>query len=201
MSTHRSAVRRTITPAGLAAYAFVAASACLFVVLAAAVIFLRPSISAAPTGTAATVGELRYSVNNAWVLHPRRPAEAGLARGLPSVDAKLGRHQLLYAVFLGVTNETDRRLPMATSFALRDTRNREYSPTSLGPRNAFAYRPGLIAPQTHRPAPWTSAGRYLSADGLMLVFRITRRSYDDGPLELVVHDPLHPATVRTIQTA
>jgi hypothetical protein len=201
MSTHRSAGRRTMTPGGLAAYAFVAASACLLVVLAAAVIFLRPSISAAPNVTAATVDELHYSVNNAWVLHPRRPVEAGLARGLPSGDAKLGRHQLLFAVFLGVTNETDRRLPMATSFALRDTRNREYSPTSLGPRNAFAYRPGLIAPETHRPAPWTPAGRYLTADGLMLVFRIPRRSYDDGPLELVVHDPLHPATVRTIQTA
>jgi hypothetical protein len=35
----------------------------------------------------------------------------------------------------------------------------------------------------------------------MLVFELPRRAYDDGPLQLVVHDPAHPSSVRTIQVA
>jgi hypothetical protein len=201
MGTYRSAVRRTAASPSIAACILLGVAACLVALLAAAVIFIRPTLDAAPAQTSATVGGLHYSVNNAWVLHPRRDVEAGVAEGLPSSARRLGAHNLLYAVFVGVTNESGRRLLMASEFALRDTRNREFAPIRLRPRNAFAYRPRVMAPKTHRPAPWTAAGRDLAADGLMLVFRIPRRSYNDGPLELVVHDPRQPASVRTLQMA
>jgi len=35
----------------------------------------------------------------------------------------------------------------------------------------------------------------------MLVFRIPRRSYSDGPLVLVLHDPQHAGSVQTVQIA
>jgi hypothetical protein len=197
MTTRHSAVRRAIPP--LAAGAFVVSAACLVVVLAVAVIFIRPSVSPEPDTTSATVGGLHYSINNAWVLDPRRGVQAGLVKGLPASGRGAGR-RLLYGVFVGVTNETGRRLQMASDIELRDTQNREYAPVPLGRDNAFAYRAGVMAPKTHRPAPSTPAGRYLDADGLLLAFRVPREAYESGPLELVVHDPQHPASVSMIQT-
>jgi hypothetical protein len=126
---HNSASAHPRTPplGALAAGLFLASSACALVLLAAAVVFLHPTVNAQPQQTAATVGDLHYAVNNAWILDPRRSVDAQVARGLPANDRKLGPDELLYAVFVGVTNETGRRLPMATHFALRDVTNRDYA--------------------------------------------------------------------------
>jgi hypothetical protein len=203
MTTQHSRVR-TIGVAGVAGVAVcvvVAAAATVFVLFVAAVVFVHRSVQTSPAGSEGTVGGLHYSVDNAWILDPSRSVDAPLAKGLPSTDTRADGHRLLYAVFVDVTNETDRRLPTATEIALRDTRNREYAPLPVGAGNAYAYRPGVMAPKTHRPAPSSAAGRDLSAEGSMLVFRIPRRSYDDGPLELVVRDPAHPASMSTLQVA
>jgi hypothetical protein len=200
-TTARRPAARTIGAAGVAVCVLVAAMATVFVMFVVAVVFVHRTVQTSPSGTEETVGGLHYRVANAWILDPSRSVDTPLAKGLPAAATRARGHRLLYAVFVGVTNESDRRLPMATDVALRDARNREYAPLSLGRRNAFAYRPRVMAPQTHRPAPWTAAGRDLSAVGSMLVFRIPRRSYDDGPLELVVRDPAHPASVSTIEAA
>jgi hypothetical protein len=178
---------------------FVAAAASLLVLLAAAVVFIHPTVNAAPEQNTATVGGLHYAVNDAWVLDPRRRVDAQVARGLPASVRKPAADRLLYAVFVGVTNETTRRLPMATHVTLRDVTNHEYAPVPLGHRNRYAYRARSMAPQSHRPAPWTPAARDISADGLMLVFQIPRRAYENGPLELLVRDPVDPATVASLQ--
>jgi hypothetical protein len=177
-------------------------AACALTVLAlfaAAVVFLHPTVEAAPQDDAATVGGLHYTVTNAWVLDPQRRVDAQVARGLSAADRHLPADQVLYAVFVGVTNETGRRLPMARHIVLRSATNREYAPLALGAGNRYAYRPRTVAPQTHRPAPWTPAGQDLSAEGRMLVFRIPRRAYDDGSLELLIRDPHDPAAVRAVE--
>jgi hypothetical protein len=203
-SSHTTAQRpgrRTIDPAAAAVCVLVAAMAAVFVMVVAAVILVHRTVQTTPSGNEATIGGLHYHVDNAWILDPTRGVDAPLAKGLPRSAAHTSRRRILYAVFVGVTNETHRRLPMATDIALRDTRNRVYAPLPLSRSNAFAYRPRVIAPQTHRPAPGTAAGRDLSAVGSMLVFRIPRRSYRDGPLELVVRDPAHPTSVTFLQLA
>jgi hypothetical protein len=183
----------------LAAGLFVASTACALVLLAAAVVFLHPTVNAAPRQTAATVGDLHYAVNNTWILDPRRRVDADVARGLPAADRNLKPDELLYAVFVGVTNETTRPLPMATHVVLRDGTNHEYAPVPVGAANRYAYRPRTLAPKSHRPAPTTPAGEDLSADGLMLLFRIPRRAYDKGSLELLLRDPGDPASVGSIE--
>jgi hypothetical protein len=203
-SSHTTAQRpgrRTIDPAAAAVCVLVAAMATVFVLAVAAVILVHRTVQTTPAGNEETIGGLHYHVDNAWILDPTRSVNAPLAKGLPPSATRTRGRRLLYAVFVGTTNETDRRLPMATDIALRDTRNRVYAPLPLGRSNAFAYRPRVMAPRTHRPAPSTAAGRDLSALGSMLVFRIPRRSYRDGPLELVVRDPAHPTSVSTIQVA
>jgi hypothetical protein len=196
---HGPADTRMPRLAALAAGLFVASSACVLVLLAAAIVFIHPAHSAQAAENTATVGDLHYAVENAWILEPHRRVDAQVARGLPAADRHLGPDELLYAVFVGVTNESDRRLPLATHVALRDVTNREYSPVPLGATNRYAYRSRTMAPRSHRPAPWTPAGEDLSADGLMLVFRIPRQAYDDGSLELLVRDPGDPAAVSSMQ--
>ncbi len=181
--------------AGLA----LASAAVLIVVLAAAVIFIRPAVSGTPAQTAATVGDLHYAVNNAWVLDPERPLDAAFASGLPQADRALGADELLLAVFVGVTNETDRRVPMAKQLALQDSTNHVYAPVPLGPANRYAYRAGTIASKSHQPAPSSPAGSDQSAEGLLLVFRIPLRAYDDGGLALIVRDPADPARTGSLQ--
>jgi hypothetical protein len=198
-TTTRRSLARTLDVASVAAGVLVAAT--VFVLVLAAVVFLRPTVRSPPRWTAETVGGLHYSVDNAWILDPSRSVDAPLGTGLPPADRRPAANRVLYAVFVGVTNETGRRLPMATDIALQDTQNREYAPVSLGPSNAYAYRPRVMAPQTHQPAPGTAAARDVSAEGSMLVFRIPRQSYVDGALQLVVRDPAHPASVSTIEIA
>ena len=196
---HQYAHRTNPPTAALAVGVFLLSSACALVLLAAAILFIHPAVGSSTAQNAATVGDLHYAVNNAWILDPHRRVDAEIARGLPAADRNLGPDELLFAVFVGVTNETERRLPMATHIALRDVTNHSYAPVPLGTDNRYAYRPGSIAPQSHQPLPTTPAGEDMSADGLMLVFRIPRRAYDDGPVELRVQDPAHPARVASLQ--
>jgi hypothetical protein len=186
---------------GLTMAVFVAATACVVLCLAALVVFVRPTVAGARDQTTVTVGGLHYSVNNAWVLDPRRRVDAAVAEGLPRRDRKLPADELLYAVFVGVTNETDTPRPMASQIALRDTRNIEYRLAALAAENEYAYRPVVLRGKSHLPAPSSPAASDMSAEGMMLLFRIPRRSYRDGPLELVLHDPGHPSSVATVQTA
>jgi hypothetical protein len=44
---------------------------------------------------------------------------------------------------------------------------------------------------TRLPSTRSLAATNLASGGFVLVYRIPRSSYDAGPLELVVHDPLH----------
>jgi hypothetical protein len=192
MTSHQSALRRSSLPAR----ALIVAMVLFTILLATAVIFIHRTVSSGPDMTSATVGRLHYSIENAWLLDPGRSVEAGLTKGL-SASGSDGR-RVLYGVFLGVTNETARPLRMASDITLRDVYNREYRPVPLPRDNEFAYRAGAMAPQTHRPAPSSPAGRYLDADGLLLAFRIPRSAYEAGSLELVLHDPEHPASVSTI---
>ena len=177
------------------------AAVCVFVLVAAAVVFVRPAVAGWPAETTASVGGLHYSVNNAWVLDPRRRVDAGVAEGLPARDRRLPPGELLYAVFVGVTNETRAPRRMASDIALRDTRNLEFAPTRIARDNPYAYVPRVLRGTSHLPAPGTPPAADLSAEGLMLVFRIPRRSYTDGPLELVLHDPQRPGSVKTVQIA
>jgi hypothetical protein len=190
-----------MTRRALATVLFAPAAAAFLVLVVAAVVFLRPDVTAAPAENAATVGALRYRVENSWVLDPHRASNAQLVRGVPAADRALGKSELLYAVFVGVTNPTSRRLPMATDVALQDPSNRRYAPVPLGAANRFAYRPRTLTAQSHAPALSTPAGRDPAAEGLLLVFRIPRQAYLGGSLELLVRDPADPAAVRTIQLA
>jgi hypothetical protein len=192
MTSQQFVLRRSSLPAR----ALIAATMFLTILLATAVIFIHRSVSPGADMSSATVGGLHYSIENAWLLDPGRSVEAGLTKGLRASGSGGGR--LLYGVFVGVTNETARPLRMASDIVLRDVDNRDYAPVPLPRDNRFAYRAGAMAPQTHRPPPSSPAGRYLDADGLLLAFRIPRSAYEAGSLELVLHDPEHPASVRTV---
>jgi hypothetical protein len=56
------------------------------------------------------------------------------------------RNEMLYADFVGVTNENDAPLPMSSDIALRDARNVDYAPTPLAPQG-YAYSPAILEGQ------------------------------------------------------
>ena len=193
--------RRDVPVASLAAVVGMGAALCVLLIITVAVITVRPAVAGEADPTAATVGGVHYSVNNAWILDPRRPVDAEVAKGLPPGDAHLPHDQLLYAVFLGVTNETGTPRQTVSDIALRDTRYREFAPERMAPDNRYAYRPTVVGAKSHLPAPGTPGATDLSAEGLMLVFRVPRRSYDDGPLQLITHNPQRPGAVQTVETS
>jgi hypothetical protein len=181
--------------------AAIGATVCVFLLVAAALILVRPAVASAPGQSTATVDGLRYTVNNAWILDPHRRVDAKLAEGLPASDAHLPPDELLFAVFVGVTNETGSPRRMVSDIALRDTSNRNYAPTRLAPDNRFAYAPTVLHGKSHVPASGAPAETDISADGLMLVFRIPRRAYTDGPLQLLLHGPRQPGSVHALPIA
>ena len=184
---------------GIAMTVWVGAAALVLLSLLSAVLFVRPTYSGASVPNSVEVGGLHYDVRNAWVLHPARPVDAELSVGLPRDFRRLRDGELLYAVFLRVRNDTGSPKPMAADIELRDTRNLNYPSLPVAAQNRFAYEPAWVKAESHVPAPGTAAQSDLATDGLMLVFRISRGSYD-GPLQLVLHDPRHPDIVATVET-
>lgn len=185
---------------GIATIVWAGAAALALLGLLAAVVFLHPTVSGKSQPTSVQVGGLRYDIRNAWVLDPSRSVDAELAVGLPRDARGLPDDELLYAAFVRVSNGTGSPHPMAADVELRDTRNLDYQALPVAARNRFAYAPVSVKGGSHVPAVGTAAQSDLATEGLMLLFRIPRRSYDDGPLELVLHDPLHPHTVATLET-
>jgi hypothetical protein len=192
---------RPVSFAGLAAVVAIGAAILVFLIVAAAMAVVHPSVNREARHNTVTVGGLQYSINNAWILNPHRAVDRTIAQGLPARDRHLRAGEALYAVFLGVDNPTGRARPMASDLALRDLANREYAPTPIARGNPYAYEPSVLAAGAQLPASDSPAGRDISADGLMLVFRIPRSSYENGPLQLLVHDPAHPDSVWTVQAA
>jgi hypothetical protein len=92
-----------------------------------------------------------------------------------------------------VTNDSSRALRAAHRIELRDNRGRVYRPVALPASNVYGYRARVVRPGTRLPTLGSPADDNLAAAGLMLLFRIPAFDYDDGVLELVIHDPLHPA--------
>jgi hypothetical protein len=68
----------------------------------------------------------------------------------------------------------------------------DYRPLPLSTSNPYAYLPWSVPPKTRIPGVGTPADDDLAATGKLLLFRIPADSYEDGVLELVIHDARDP---------
>jgi hypothetical protein len=167
-------------------------AAALFVALGVLLATEKRVAAAAPDHRVVKVGGLEYEAMQGRPLNPAGAIDRRIVTGLSALDRRMRRGAMLFGAFISVTNDGSRALPTADHIELRDERGDVYRPLPLPAANAYAYSPRLIHPRTRIPGQGTRADDNLAATGLLLLFRIPALEYDNGVLELVIHDPLHP---------
>jgi hypothetical protein len=139
--------------------------------------------AAAAIGTTLQAGGVAYTSPGARPLDRHNRVDAQLMKGAP---AKRDPHRIWFGAFLVATNHGSRPARSARRIVLRDVTGRTYRPVALPASNPYAYRPQAIAPGAQAPAPTSPAQADLAANGEMLLFRIPRHAYEEGPLEVQV---------------
>jgi hypothetical protein len=170
-------------------------AAAAFGVLLALVVLVKPTHAVAPGNRVVAVGGLQYEAMLGRSVHPSHPVDAQIVAGLPAGERRLGSGQMLFGAFVAVANDSSRFLPAARRIELRDDAGHVYRPLRLPASNPYAYAPRPVPPKTRIPGLGTPADDNLAATGRLLLFRIRAASYDDGLLELVIHDARAPAHV------
>lgn len=158
----------------------------------------KPANAAAPNYAVATVGGLQYQAMDGRQLDPAGPVDAAILRGVPAAELRTPPGQTLYGAFLSVSNDTPRPLRAASRVELTDESNRVYQPLPLPAGNPYAYTPRTIPPDATLPVFGTPAADNLAAEGYLVLFRVPTASVNAGGLELVIHDPAHPAQTDTL---
>jgi hypothetical protein len=128
-------------------------------------------------------GGVTYTSPGARPLDPRHRLDARLMKGAPPAGDP---HRIWFAAFLVAADDGSRPAAMARRVVLRDVAGRTYRPVTLPAANRYAYRPRTLAPGAQAPAPTSPAETDLAAGGEMLLFRIPRSAYEEGPLEVQI---------------
>jgi hypothetical protein len=149
--------------------------------------------AAAPDYRVVRTGGIEYEAMQGRPIRPGNAVDRRIVAGLPAGDRRARAGTILFGAFFSVTNDSSRSLRTAGRIELRDVLGRVHRPLPLPVSNAYAYHARVVRPGTRLPAVGSPADDNLAATGLMLLFRIPVADYDAGPLELVIHDPRHPA--------
>jgi len=150
--------------------------------------------AAAPDFRVVTTGGIEYEAMQGRQIDPDNAVDRPIVEGLSAADRRRRRGTILFGAFFSVTNDSAHALRTAHQIELRDALSGDvYRPVSLPASNAYAYRARVVRPGNRLPGVGSPADANLAATGLMLLFRIPAFDYDDGVLELVIHDPLQPA--------
>jgi hypothetical protein len=155
------------------------------------VVFVHPIVPTEPSTRSVELGHLRYEAVDGRVLDPAQREDARLVAGLPRRTLRPRSGQLLFAVFIGVTNDTPAPKPLATRIELRDQLGHRFAPIRLPAANPFAYDRREIGGRSRFPAAGTDAASDLAAGGSLLLYRIPARTYANSVLEIEIHDPLN----------
>lgn len=158
----------------------------------------KPTSASPPDYEAVSVGGLDYQLDLGRLIDPATPVDAAIVRGLPASERRVPPRQSLFGAFISITNSTGGRLPSARDIVLRDDAGNVYRPIPLPPGNPYAYRSQTVPPHTQVPAPFSQPSTDLAATGYLLLYRIPAEAFDDGVLELVVHDPANPARTASV---
>jgi hypothetical protein len=177
-----------LIPLGLGAVAVLGALAVLLFVA-------KPTKATAPDYRVVEVGGLQYEAMMGRPIDPRNAVDAAIVAGLPASERRPRSGEILFGAFIAVANDSPRALPAAERIELRDDAGHDYRPLNLPRSNPYAYVPGPIPPDTRLPRSNSPADDNLAATGLLVLFRIPAADYENGVLELVIHDPRQPGRI------
>jgi hypothetical protein len=150
------------------------------------------TLHAATEGVYVDVGDLKYQVQISRLLNPAAHEDSGYLIDLPS-DQQLGPKDQWFAVFMRVENDSKQPQRAAASYVIRDTQGNVYRPITMGPKNVFAYRPGVLQPKDVLPLPDSASGEN-TIQGAMLLFKIPVANFQNRPLVLEIPPPAGGAT-------
>lgn len=140
-------------------------------------------------GVQVSVNELLYQVQASRILNVADVEDSQYVRGVPISEQSLGDDSEWFAVFVRAKNDTDETHASAEEFVIEDTVGNEYRPVKAD--NSFQYEAGDVAPDGVIPTP-DSPSADSSTKGSLLLFKITRASLENRPLEFIIKDPEQP---------
>lgn len=132
------------------------------------------------------VGGLDYQVQISRQINPAVVPDDAYVDGLPDFVSPPTDDETWFGVFVRVQNQTGEPHEAAAEISITDTQGKEYEPLPLDPQeNAFAYRPTVVGPGETLPRE-DSSGALGSAQGALLLFKVTYQSLGNRPLELEI---------------
>ena len=137
----------------------------------------------ATEGTYIDVDQLKYQIQISRYLNASDVEDRSYLKGLPASIPQPGPDETWFAVFIRVSNNTDKAIPTADDFQIVDTQNNVYRPVPLDPKsNEFVYQPTTLAPKGFVPTP-NSVPAEGVINGSLLLFKVKTVSLQNRPLE------------------
>ena len=152
----------------------------------------------APDFRVVRIGGVEYEAMLGRPLDPAHSVDREIAAGLSARDRRMAAGETLFGAFIGITNDSSIALRTADQIELRDQYGHVYRPLALPLTNPYAYSQRLLRPGVRIPALGSTADDNLAATGRALIFRIPKQTYESEALELVIHDPSHPAATASL---
>jgi hypothetical protein len=143
------------------------------------------STTADTEGLYLEISGLKYQIQMSRYMNARDVEDREYLKGLPAGTAPPGGKDVWFGVWVRVQNESDKPLPSANTWEIRDTQENIFRPIPVDTNiNPFVFKPGIEVPaQTVLPLPSSAAGQG-PIQGSLLLFKIKTDSLQNRPLEL-----------------
>jgi hypothetical protein len=141
--------------------------------------------TATTEGVYLDIGGLNYQIEMSRYMNPNDIEDAEYLKGLPQGTAQPRGDETWFGVWVRVENFSDKSLPVADTWEIRDTLDKIYRPLPIDTKvNVFALDTHTAVPAKGViPNPETAAGQG-PIQGLLLLFKIKDDSLQNRPLEL-----------------
>lgn len=137
-------------------------------------------------GVYVDLGQLDYQAQISRILNPAIAPDTSYVSGVPEFASELADDETWFGVFIRVQNQTDEPHEATTDIKIVDTTGEEFRPLTLDPEaNAFAYRGQVVEPGAVVPSPDSAPG-LSSAQGRLLLFKLTYEALGNRPVELIL---------------
>jgi hypothetical protein len=131
------------------------------------------------------IDELKYQIQMSRYLNPADIEDRTYLTGLPTGTEQPAGDETWFAIFLRVSNSTDKTIQPANDFEIVDTQDNRYRPIPLDASvNPVAYEANPIPANSQIPQPDSIASEGVIKQGALLLFKLKTDSLQNRPLEL-----------------